>query len=207
MLNKKGFTLAELLIVIAILAILIGIAIPTYGGIVSKAKCRVCEANIATIIRLYKYQCMIDESCTLEGVLAGNYAECADDIAKIKCPDNGTYTVKDGKIVCSVHGEVEEGGGSSHNDIKVESVTLDKTSMILAATTGGGMNDGPKTLVATVFPANAGNIAVTWESSNTGVATVDSDGVVRFVSPGTAVITVTTVDGGKTATCTVKTQW
>ena len=35
--NKKGFTIVELVIVIAVIAILAGVLIPTFGGIVDKA--------------------------------------------------------------------------------------------------------------------------------------------------------------------------
>ena len=58
------------------------------------------------------------------------------------------------------------------------------------------------TLTATVAPDNATNQAVTWTSSDTSVATVEN-GVVTAVAPGTATITVTTADGGFTATCAV----
>jgi endoglucanase len=58
-------------------------------------------------------------------------------------------------------------------------------------------------LTATVLPANATNKSVTWSSSNTTVATVSSSGVVTGVSEGSAIITVTTVSGGFTATCAV----
>jgi len=47
-------------------------------------------------------------------------------------------------------------------------------------------------LSATVAPSNADNHAVTWSSSNPGVATVDINGVVTGVSPGSATITATT---------------
>lgn len=60
-----------------------------------------------------------------------------------------------------------------------------------------------ETLSATIAPANATNKNVTWTSSNPLVATVDSNGKILGVSAGTAVITITTVDGSKTATCTV----
>ncbi|RRD54666.1 Ig-like domain-containing protein, partial [Tannerella forsythia] len=52
-------------------------------------------------------------------------------------------------------------------------------------------------------PATATNKKVTWTSSNTAVATVDGSGTVKGIAPGTATITVTTADGGKTATAAV----
>lgn len=36
--NRKGFTITELVIVIAVIAILAAVLIPTFGGIVNKAK-------------------------------------------------------------------------------------------------------------------------------------------------------------------------
>ena len=59
------------------------------------------------------------------------------------------------------------------------------------------------TLKATVLPSNASNKNVTWSSSNEAVATVDANGKVTAVGAGTAIITVTTVDGGYTDTCIV----
>ena len=56
------------------------------------------------------------------------------------------------------------------------------------------------TLSAVKQPANAPG-SLKWESSNTGVATVDSNGMVTAVAKGEATITVTC--GDKTATCTV----
>ena len=60
-----------------------------------------------------------------------------------------------------------------------------------------------ETLNTTVLPANVANKAVNWNSSNPQIATVSSNGVVKGVSLGSATIIVTTVDGGKTATCDV----
>ncbi len=60
-----------------------------------------------------------------------------------------------------------------------------------------------ETLTATVLPANAENQAVTWSSSDESVAIVDKNGVVTGVALGTATVTVTTVDGGFTASSTV----
>ena len=44
--NKKGFTLAELLVVVGIIAVLIAIAIPVFSGQVEKAREAVDAANI-----------------------------------------------------------------------------------------------------------------------------------------------------------------
>ncbi|MBQ7603330.1 MAG: prepilin-type N-terminal cleavage/methylation domain-containing protein [Clostridia bacterium] len=44
--NKKGFTLAELLIVVAIIAVLVAIAIPIFTAQLEKAREAVDEANI-----------------------------------------------------------------------------------------------------------------------------------------------------------------
>jgi uncharacterized protein YjdB len=58
-------------------------------------------------------------------------------------------------------------------------------------------------LTAIVAPDNATNKGVQWSSNNTGVADINPNGYVTAVSPGTATITTTTIDGGKTATCIV----
>ena len=58
-------------------------------------------------------------------------------------------------------------------------------------------------LTATVAPANASNQSVSWSSANPAVATVDATGKVTGVAAGSAIITVATVDGNKTATSTI----
>ncbi len=63
--------------------------------------------------------------------------------------------------------------------------------------------DSTYTLAATVMPVDAVNKNVTWSSSDNAIATVDSNGVVSGAASGSATITVTTVDGGYTASCEV----
>ena len=90
------------------------------------------------------------------------------------------------------------GGGGDTPDIPVihvTSISLDKSSLRLQA-------GGDATLTVNISPVNADNKSVTWTSSDTGIATV-KDGVVTGVKPGTAKITVQTVDGGYTANCEV----
>jgi len=77
--------------------------------------------------------------------------------------------------------------------VPVTRVTVDPTSATIGV---GGIVD----LDETVEPSTAANKNVTWSSSNTSIATVSETGVVTGRAAGTATITVTTADGGKTAT-------
>ncbi len=86
--------------------------------------------------------------------------------------------------------------GAATDPAVVTGVALNKSSMTL--TVGSS-----ERLTATVSPSTAANRKVTWASENTAVATVDAGGNVTALSAGTAVITVTTENGGKTASCTV----
>ena len=79
----------------------------------------------------------------------------------------------------------------------VTGITLSKTTLSL-------MKGKTTTLTATAAPESADNKAVTWKSSNTKIATVDTNGLVKAVAKGTATITVTAKDGsGVSASCTV----
>jgi len=107
---------------------------------------------------------------------------------------NGTYTVR----ALFTHGYAE---GSfivnrQDNAVSVTGVALDKSTANV--TVGKTVQ-----LTATVSPSNATSKGVTWASSDTSIATVDANGKVKGVKSGTATITVTTDDGGYTATCKV----
>ena len=83
-----------------------------------------------------------------------------------------------------------------YSPIRVTGVTLSEDSRHMSV-------GEEHQLHATVAPANADNNLVSWSSSNTSVATVDSTGKVTAVGSGSANITVTTADGSKTATCAI----
>ncbi len=67
--NKKGFTLMEMLIVIAIIAILIAIAIPTFTSALEKSRIRTDEANARSLKSLVAAAYMADP----ETFAAGTY--------------------------------------------------------------------------------------------------------------------------------------
>lgn len=75
-------------------------------------------------------------------------------------------------------------------EISSSSVTLEEGSTL--------------TLSVTVSPADADNQDVAWKSDNEDVVTVDNNGVVTAVAPGTATVTVSTLDGSNlSATCNI----
>jgi len=88
------------------------------------------------------------------------------------------------------------GGGSGSTTISVESITLSETAKTLRVREIFKLN-------YTITPSNATNQNVTWQSSDNDVASVDSEGNVTAKKSGTAIITVRTVDGNKTATCVI----
>jgi uncharacterized protein YjdB len=80
--------------------------------------------------------------------------------------------------------------------IPVSSAAVSPTSASLYA-------GNTQQLTVTISPANATNKNVTWSSSNSAIATVNSSGLVTAVSAGTATITATTQDGNKTASAAI----
>ena len=86
-----------------------------------------------------------------------------------------------------------QNGMSATCVITVAGISLNKTSTKI-------LIGGTEQLTATVYPS----ASYTWTSSNPAVATVSSTGLVTAVAKGTTTITVTTEDGGYTASCTVR---
>lgn len=85
-----------------------------------------------------------------------------------------------------------------------QSSVVDVIGVTLSSTTLNIKKGNISVLTATVLPSNASIKAVKWQSSNTGVATVDTKGMVTAVGVGTATITCTSgYENEKTATCVV----
>ena len=86
---------------------------------------------------------------------------------------------------------------------KTCTVTVIDASVILNKTEAAVQKGKTVTLKATLTPTDLEDKSVTWESSNTAVATVTSAGKVKGVKYGTAIITCTSVATGAKATCTI----
>ena len=114
-----------------------------------------------------------------------------DDSGKITALDSGTTTITV---------TTDEGGYTATCVVtvyqEVTGVSFDKNEVDV---------DEGKTiqLTATIAPSNASVKTLKWESSNTAIATVNENGLVTGLKVGETTITVTALDGGKTATCKV----
>ena len=112
---------------------------------------------------------------------------------------NGTVDTlqADANVTVSGNGDIKKQTGSGQISVSVAGVSLDKTEIVL-------VEGSSEKLTATVEPTNATNKNVTWSSDHEAIATVDQNGTVTARRGGQAIITVTTADGSKTATCTVR---
>jgi type IV pilus assembly protein PilA len=86
-LNKKGFTLAELLIVVAIIAVLVGISIPIFTSQLEKAREATDAANIRAAYAEISANVLTDDGDTTKTVtLTQTDADWQDK--SVKLPEN-----------------------------------------------------------------------------------------------------------------------
>lgn len=78
--------------------------------------------------------------------------------------------------------------------VPVESITLDQIMITVNV-------ESTVQLTATIAPADATDQTIIWSSDSEGIATVNSQGVITGIAPGTATVTATC--GNVVATCTV----
>ena len=68
MMNKKGFSLVELMIVVVIMGILVAVAIPLYGAITENAEAKTCGSNQRMIRGAFANWALIDATNTAESL-------------------------------------------------------------------------------------------------------------------------------------------
>lgn len=105
MVGKKGFTLIEILAVIAILFLLTSVAVPMVVNIIKNAKTDVCRYNSLELERNYNEYLNMQETIHTEIRFLEYKEQFFDEI----CPSGGEITFRDGRVICSVH---VEGDGS-----------------------------------------------------------------------------------------------
>ncbi len=130
---------------------------------------------------------------------------------------NNTITyVSDNNNVATVDssGNVKGvGAGSAHISLTAENKVVIVTIAVvdnvplkgITAPADLSLTEGEKSKIVVNFnPTNASNKGVSFKSSNTAVATVDSSGTVNAVSAGEATITIISTEGSYVATTKVK---
>ena len=121
---------------------------------------------------------------------------------------DGTISGKpttDGTFTFTVTATNDSGSDSKDFTLKIDKPAfIPVTGLELNKSTLTLQEKGSYALTTTAKPDNATNKNVTWESSDTSIATVDANGTVTAISAGTATITVTAQDGsGVSTSCSV----
>ena len=111
--NKKGFTLVELVIVVAVMAILVAVAIPTVSSITAKAKSAVDKTNCEAIESMIK----LGEANAIEA--AGGGAVTYDTAAMTAALNNAKLGIDSGtffynKTTGAVTTEAPTGAGVTY---------------------------------------------------------------------------------------------
>ena len=94
MMNKKGFTLMEMLIVVAIIAVLVAIAIPTFNGALTKSKEAADVANIRAAYAEYQVKAVSGETATWAAPESLNYTGAEHGYSMGNDNKTITYTAK-----------------------------------------------------------------------------------------------------------------
>ena len=119
--DRKGFTLAELLIVVAILGILVAIAIPIFGDARDRASAAQCLANRTMIEHAYKSEVLFHNDLNspealrnfVNKMIADAKAGTSEYFSGVcSCGEGGRYSYRLGNVVCT---NIKHGGkaGSS----------------------------------------------------------------------------------------------
>ncbi len=104
----------------------------------------------------------------------------------------------------SITVKTTDGGYTATCDVKVNPTVIAVTGVSISPDSVEMIIGDTMSLTATVSPADATDKTISWSSSNSEIVSVDDKGVITAVAEGDATVTVTSNDGGKSASCAVK---
>ena len=137
---------------------------------------------------------VLPENASNPGVI---WSSSHPDVAKVNSAGQVTAIDTGTTIITAT---TEDGGFTAICEIKV---TVPVTDIALNKATTCLLVGNSEQLSAIVYPGNATNPKVIWSSSNTTIVSVDNTGFITGNHTGTAIITATTEEGGKTSVCEV----
>lgn len=135
-------------------------------------------------------------------------------LTPLGCSDTVTYESSDKKIA-TVNKKGKIQGKSKGTAVVVAKTSTGLTAYcnvtVVQQVTGIKISESEATIMvgdeleleAVLTPKSVSDSEITWKSSKTAVATVNSRGEVEGVSPGTTLITCTSTDGGYSDVCVV----
>ena len=137
--TKKGFTLVELVIVIAVIAILSAILIPTFGSIIKDANETKAKADLKAAITSWLAANANVTTVNIDQVNTAVFAEeasiAADDevyvylngeVVKAKLKANASETSKYDIVVLDKDGKEDEANVNNESKVTIESITSGK---------------------------------------------------------------------------------
>ncbi|MEG0832050.1 MAG: type II secretion system protein [Acidaminococcaceae bacterium] len=186
---RKGFTLIEIVVVLGILGILAGLAVPRFLSAQQEARRNTCLANRMQLARSYQLAHLRNPSLVLADFI---FLPGTTYFAAVpRCPEQGIYSAVEEMVVCSLpaHGQTGEVASgltsTSYTDfLKLLKRTLQayreqhggslvgydgqQLNRDLATANGGQSVQVDSKLVATIFGSTLGNTALYWHSDNGG---------------------------------------
>ena len=179
----------------------------TYNG--KTAKCTITVKQQVTAIALSDetVSLWVGKKKTLTATAAPTTANntsvswSSSDSKVATVSSKGVISAK-GKGTCTITCTAADGYGTKTTcEVTVKQQV---TEIALSETTVSLWVGDTKTITATATPTTAGNISVTWSSSDNSVASVSSEGVITANGEGTCTITCTAADGyGTSSICEV----
>ena len=150
--NKKGFTIVELVIVIAVIAILSAVLIPTFGGITEKANKSALDQEAKNAFTNYLIDCDANPDTDAMILVTKNgktYAYDINEDGQIVFPEESVEST----CVCTVSGEGYTIGYAAHVDTDPDHGHCDVCGIVVEAHTA--CDDGCKIEGCTgAVPAN-----------------------------------------------------
>lgn len=132
-LNKKGFTLAELLIVVAIIGVLVAVSIPIFTAQLKKARLATNQANARAAYAAVVAELLDQGKSSGQDTYTVASATCSGTVATATtlgitaAPQNWAYQEEDGKTVIS---------GIGDKTATAWTVSISDTGVVTYAATG-----------------------------------------------------------------------
>jgi len=107
---RSGFTLVEIMIVIAIIGLLAAVAVPNFMRATRKAKEQVCAMNRDQIDSSKQLWCTENKKSEKDSPSEDEIKIYLKDSRFPSCPSSGTYSIGavDAKCTCSAHAETPQ---------------------------------------------------------------------------------------------------